>query len=126
MTTLLTIIALLTLTGLTIFQIALILGAPLGKFAWGGQHERLPKNLRIASVSSIVLYLIFAAFVASKGGVLRVIPDSQILDIGIWVFTIYFFVGIAMNAISRSKNERNLMTPVAAILAVTFLLVTIS
>lgn len=119
-------LALVTLFGLTLFQITLIFGAPLGKFAWGGGNKVLSTRFRIASAVSIVLYMSFALFVCSKMNVIDVINNQQLLNIGLWVFTIYFFVGIGMNAISRSKPERNLMTPVAAILAVSFLVVTLA
>ena len=41
---------------LAAFQVALACGAPLGRFAWGGAHTRLPASLRIASVVSILIY----------------------------------------------------------------------
>lgn len=119
-------IALFTLLGLALFQIALILGAPLGKFAWGGSNRVLPTRFRIASAISILLYILFALFACSKINIVSVITNQQLLNIGLWVFTLYFFIGIAMNAISRSKPERNLMTPIAAILAVSFLIVTLA
>ena len=37
---------------LAIFQIALAAGAPLGKYAWGGEHITLPLNLRLGALSS--------------------------------------------------------------------------
>lgn len=126
MTFLLALIALAALLGLIIFQLALIFGAPLGKYAWGGANTYLPTRLRIASSISIILYLIFAAFIVTKAGIVDVIGNSQILDIGMWVLTAYFIVGIGMNGISRSKPERNLMTPVAAILALSFFIVAAS
>ncbi|MES2876149.1 MAG: hypothetical protein V4678_01635 [Patescibacteria group bacterium] len=126
MTTLFTTVALTALAALCIFQLALILGAPLGKFAWGGANRVLPIKFRVASSVSIALYIIFSLFLVSKAGWLDVISDSRILDISMWVFSIYFLIGIAMNAVSRSKPERYLMTPVAAILAVSFLIVTLS
>jgi hypothetical protein len=126
MTELFAIIGLLTLLGLTIFQTALILGAPIGNYAWGGQKKQLPTRLRVASATSIFRYLLFATFLASKAGMLSVISDNRVLGIWMWVFTAYFFLGIVMNAISLSKPERNLMTPVAAILAVSFLVVAIN
>lgn len=113
----------LVLLGLSVFQLLLILGVPIGKFAWGGEHAVLPKRLRIASVSSIILYAIFAVFVLSKASVLELIKDNTVESIGMWVFTGYFFLGVLVNAISRSKYERLVMTPVALVLAVLFLLV---
>lgn len=119
-------LALLALGGLILFQLALIFGAPIGKFAWGGNHRVLPSRLRVASLTSIALYIAFMAFIASKAGLVDIIRPQQVLTIGMWVFTVYFFIGIGMNAISRSKPERNLMTPVAAILSVCFLVVTLA
>jgi hypothetical protein len=49
------IVACAVLAGLTVFQAALIAGAPLGRFAWGGQHDVLPAKLRIGSAVSIAL-----------------------------------------------------------------------
>ena len=40
---------------LAVFQLALVLGAPLGRFAWGGTHRVLPARLRIGSAVSIVI-----------------------------------------------------------------------
>ncbi|MEW9873186.1 hypothetical protein [Arthrobacter sp. HS15c] len=41
------------LAALAVFQAALIAGAPLGRFAWGGQHDVLPAKLRIGSATSM-------------------------------------------------------------------------
>lgn len=124
--TFLAIIGLAILLGLTVFQILLIAGRPLGDFAWGGQHKVLPTNLRIASVSSIVLYAVFAIFLASKAGIISIVPGSQLLDTMIWIFTAYFILGIPLNAISRNKKERVLMTPVVTALAIIFLVVSLA
>ncbi len=114
------------LVALSVFQLLLILGKPLGNYAWGGQHETLPRKLRVASVFSIVLYVIFSIFLASKAGLVDIISDGLFLAIAMWVLTGYFALGIILNAISRSKKERILMTPVVLLLTVIFLLVTVS
>jgi len=124
--TIVAIIGLVILLGLTVFQILLITGKPLGDFAWGGQHKVLPRNLRIASVSSIVLYVVFAIFLASKVGIINIVPSSQLLDTMMWIFAVYFILGIPLNAISRNKKERNLMTPVVIALAIIFLVVSLA
>lgn len=120
--TLIASLGLLILLGLTIFQILLIIGKPLGEFAWGGQHKVLPKKLRIASAASIVLYAIFALFLASKAGIVDIITYKPLLNVGMWVFAGYFILGIFMNFISRNKKERALMTPVALLLAIVFVI----
>lgn len=118
--------ACLVLVCLALFQLALILGVPIGRFAWGGKYDVLPDKLRIGSVISIILYIFFAVVILDKAGIIGVIGNSYAVQIAIWVITGYFFVGIAMNAISRSKPERMVMTPVALTLAVLFLAVAIS
>jgi hypothetical protein len=116
MTTAAAIIACLILAALAVFQALLIAGRPLGRFAWGGQHDVLPRNLRIGSAISIVLYAVFALVILEQGGVTDLLPEV-IDQIGIWVLAAYFTVGIIMNGISRSKPERYLMTPVCVVLA---------
>ena len=111
------------LGGLTVFQIALIQGAPIGRFSWGGAHDVLPRKLRLASLSSIFLYAIFAGYLLDKAGVANFIDNDNFVTIGMWVMTGYFMLGVIMNALSRSKPERLVMTPTAAILALSFLMV---
>lgn len=121
-----TVLGLLILLGLTIFQIALIFGAPIGDYAWGGQHKVLTTKLRIGSVTSIVAYVVFAAFLVSKAGVWPIITNPNVLNTGMWAIVGYFTLGIVLNFISRNKKERALMTPVAALLAVSFFIVALS
>lgn len=117
MTTTAAILACAVLAALAAFQLALASGAPLGRFAWGGAHERLPSRLRVASAASIVLYAVFAAILLDRAALIDVIPDGA-SRVAAWVLTGYFLLGIAMNDISRSRGERLVMTPVVALLAV--------
>ena len=110
---------------LAVFQLALALGAPLGRFAWGGQHRVLPTKLRIGSLVSIVIYALIAVLALDEVGLIDLVPDA-VSDIGMWVVFAYFVLGIPLNAISRSKPERYTMTPVVAVLAVLSLLVALS
>lgn len=119
-------LATVILAGLAIFQTALIAGAPIGRFAWGGSHNVLPMQLRVGSMISIVLYVLFALLILEKADVTNLVQSNQAVDVAMWVSTGYFFVGILANAASRSKPERNLMTPVALALAVLFLIVSLA
>lgn len=110
---------------LTIFQALLIGGSPLGNFAWGGAHTVLPAKYRVGSAVAIALYAVFSMFLLSKAGIVSIIGNSFVLQVGMWLITAYFTLGIVVNAISRSKKERYVMTPVAAALAVIFLIVTL-
>jgi hypothetical protein len=43
--------------------------------------------------------------------------ESAVISIAIWVIAGYLVLGIAMNAVSRSRPERLTMAPVSALLA---------
>lgn len=115
MTSTLALLDCLILAGLALFQVALASGAPIGRFAWGGQHDVLPARLRVGSIVAIALYAIFAAIILQRAGTLAVLPE-QVAQIGIWVVAGYLALGVAVNAISRSRPERLVMTPTALIL----------
>ncbi|MCW4386349.1 hypothetical protein OH146_11250 [Salinibacterium sp. SYSU T00001] len=119
------VLILVILAALAVFQLALIAGAPLGRFAWGGQYRVLPTKLRVGSVVSIVLYVLFAGVVLDKVGVIDVFADA-VADVAMWVLFAYFTLGILMNAISRSKPERYVMTPVCVVLAAASLVIALS
>ncbi len=105
------------LAALAVFQLALVGGAPLGRFAWGGQHVVLPTRLRIGSAVSIVVYGAVALLLLRAAGVHGLLSDG-VVDVAMWVLTGYFALGVVLNAISRSRPERLVMTPVALALAV--------
>lgn len=107
---------------LAVFQLALILGAPLGHLAWGGQHRVLPARLRVGSVVSIAVYAFIALVALDRAGLVQAFP-GQFSVVAMWVVFAYFVLGIAMNAISRSAPERWAMVPTAVALAVLSFLV---
>jgi hypothetical protein len=111
------------LAALAVFQAALIAGAPTGRFAWGGQHDVLPRRLRVGSVVSIVLYVAFALVILERAGLATIFGSPGFVQVASWVLFGYFTLGILMNGISRSKPERNTMAPVSLVLAALVLLV---
>lgn len=119
---LLAIVILLALAG---FQLALAAGAPLGHFAWGGQHRMLPISLRISSLIAILVYALILSLLLQKANFTNIWPASWI-DTGLWIITCYLTVGIGLNAMSRNRAERLMMTPVAAILAILLFIVSLS
>src|SRR5215218_5116583 len=110
-------LGLAVLGGLAVFQVLLVAGAPLGRFAWGGQSEVLPTRLRIGSAVSVVLYGVFALLMLQAAGAVTVLPRGPV-GVAIWVLAGYFTLGIVMNAVSRSRPERLVMTPLVTVLAV--------
>ena len=114
------------MAGLIVFQAALIAGAPLGHFAWGGQDRVLPVQKRLGSAISIGLYLIFAVLVLQRAGLADVIPWPGVVTVLTWVLAGYFLLGIVLNAASRSRPERWTMAPLCAVLAGLTVLVALS
>jgi len=53
---------------IAVFQLAIALGAPLGRAAWGGAHVRLPPNLRVASAVAAVIWMVAALLVLDRAG----------------------------------------------------------
>ncbi len=115
-------LACVLLSGLAVFQGLLIAGMPYGRLAWGGQHVVLPPYLRISSAVSIAIYVLVAAVVLQAAGILTLVPTG-FAAVGIWVLVGYFLLGVGMNAASRSRPERFVMTPVALLLAVACLFI---
>jgi len=104
------------LGALAVFQASLMFGAPLGRFAWGGQHRVLPTALRVGSAVSIALYALLATVVLARANMVATgVPDG-VVHTAAWVVVGYFFIGIWMNLLSRSKSERAVMAPTAAVL----------
>lgn len=100
------------------------MGKPYGHFAWGGQYEVLPVGYRVASVSSIMLYIFFMTVILNQAGVIALFDPAGWPQTAMVAITVYSFIGIGMNAISRSKPERYTMTPIVTVLALLFLYVT--
>ena len=118
-------VATLILLALSAFQIALAAGAPFGRFAWGGEYRVLPAMQRIASVVSVPIYALAASFPLQKAGLVSIWP-AGFIEPGIWTIACTLAVSIGLNAMSRSGPERMVMTPVAAVLAVLFFIVSLS
>lgn len=107
-------IILVLLGSLAIFQLLLALGKPYGQYAWGGAHKVLPMRLRIGSLISIALYVIFGLIVAGAVDWLNIFSNPYYM-----VFlAMYSTAGIFLNGISRGKKERVVMVPVSIMLAI--------
>lgn len=113
------------LAALSLFQLALIAGAPIGALAWGGQHRVLPARLRIGSAASIVIYAVLASIVLQRAEIATMLPPP-VADFGIWGVVVFSALGVIVNLISRSRPERLVMTPVAALMVVTALTVALA
>lgn len=111
------VLAVVLVTIVAVFQLALALGAPLGRAAWGGRSEAvLPTRLRIASgLAAILLYPLIALYVLASADLI----DLEWLPTGVtgmWALTGFFTLGTLANLASRSKIER-VWAPVSLVIA---------
>jgi hypothetical protein len=112
------VLATIVLVGISVVQLAAAAGRPVGRFVWGGQHQVLPRRLRIGSAVSVLLYAVMAAALIA-----RATGREGALVVVAWVLFGYFALGIVMNGVSRSPSERVAMTPACAVLAACSLVV---
>lgn len=110
-------------SGLALFQLLLASGKPYGEYAMGGFHKVLPTSFRLISVSNAFLLLAMAlAFLINAGffaDVFSFLPLTPIL----WGITIFLGLNTIANGASRSKKERNVMTPISGGIFILCLLV---
>jgi hypothetical protein len=108
------------------FQAALAAGVPWGRAAWGGRQAVLPRNLRIASVVSMIIWLGAGAIILARAGLaMTQIPDA-IAYWGTWVLVALLLVGAVVNFASSSPYERFGWAPFALVMALLTLVVALS
>ena len=96
-----------------VFQWTLVLGAPLGEYTLGGQYKgKLPRRLRVTSFFSTLVNLAIAGHYYAQTGAVRTLLNTELNEIANWALVGFFAIALSMNAISRSKKERNLWVPV--------------
>jgi hypothetical protein len=105
------------------FQVALALGAPLGRAAWGGASVELSVGLRIASAFAVAVWVFAALVVLRRAGYRVPLVASGVSRWGTWIIVGLSVLGALMNFASPSNWERFLWGPVALILGVLCLLV---
>jgi hypothetical protein len=113
--------------GVFVFQIALVAGAPWGEYTMGGRNMgRLPRSLRVGAAVSAVIMLAQAGHYLAQAGVLPPLLDSSWNSVVNWVWFGFTVAGVIVNAVSRSKKERNTWVPVLLVSAVCTLLVALN
>lgn len=109
-------VAVILLVALAVLQVLVAAGRPYGRLVWGGGHEVLPRSLRAGSALAVPVYAAIAVALVWRAGVLG--PPPRPVVVATWALMAYFALGIAVNAISRSRAERLVMTPVCVVLTV--------
>jgi hypothetical protein len=106
------------------FQVALALGAPWGRAAWGGANEgRLPGKLRVASVAAAVVWVFLSSLIFERAGHELIPLPFSVPDWVPWALFGLSLLGAVMNLASRSRLERLIWSPVSGLLAALCLVV---
>lgn len=116
-------VALAGLGLLVVFQLLLALGLPLGHLAWGGQHRRLPRTLRLASLVAAALLVGAVLCVLERAAVAHAIGSDAVARGGVWGFAALFALSTVGNLASKSDLERRTGTPLALILTVALVVI---
>ena len=101
---------------LSFFQLMLLLGAPIGQAAFGGQYDVLPANLRAICFSTIVVYFITSYAIRSRASLTKTPAKDSLVVFGTWLATLIFLFSTVANAISASVYENYIMAPIALLL----------
>jgi hypothetical protein len=103
-----------------VFQLAVALGAPLGRLTQGGGVDgALPQSGRLVAVASAVLLTAMALGLLARAGLgpLRAAPRRLVTAIA-WFTAIYAGLGVLLNLASPSQVERWTWVPVTALILV--------
>lgn len=102
-----------------LFQLALVLGAPMGEYAFGGQSPVLPAQYRFSSAVSFIVMLAISGHYVAQLGLLTPLLDAELNGIVNWVLVAFFAFSALMNNLTKSAKEKRLWggTTIAMLLA---------
>lgn len=109
-----------------LFQFALALGLPWGRFAMGGRFPgQFPPSMRVSALVQAIMLALLAAVVTIKAGL--ALPDFFIISAtAIWIVVAVSGISLVLNLITPSKWERILWAPVALVMTLSSLVVALS
>jgi hypothetical protein len=103
-----------------LFQLALVLGAPMGEYAYGGQMTgKLPIQYRVSSAVSFVLLLAIAGHYLAQLGVVPKLLSPELNQWVNWGLIGFAAAAAVMNNITKSAKEKRLWgsTTIAMLIA---------
>ncbi len=107
-------------TATALFQLALVFGAPMGEYAYGGQMPgKLPIPYRVSSAISFLLMLAIAGHYLAQLGVVPKLLSPELNQWANWGLIGFAALAAVMNNITRSVKERRLWgsTTIAMLIA---------
>ena len=117
--------------GAGVFSIVIVLsflivcGFPLGELTMGGRYKVFPKKLRIVLVMQLIIQIFFVVIILQMGGLIPFWFSENATKIICIIMAVYLSFNTIMNFISKSKKEKYIMTPLSAISAVCFYIITL-
>ena len=117
--------------GAGVFSIVIVLsflivcGFPLGELTMGGRYKVFPKKLRIVLVMQLIIQIFFVVIILQMGGLIPFWFSENATKIICIIMSVYLSFNTIMNFISKSKKEKYIMTPLSAISAVCFYIITL-
>jgi hypothetical protein len=110
----------------SLFQLALALGAPWGKIAMAGKYPgKFPNKMRIAAVFQMFILLFFIWIALVKSEKLN-LDWKGFADKMIWVVVSFSLIASVLNIITPSRWERIIWAPVCLIMLITSILIAIN
>lgn len=103
-----------------------VLGLPLGEFTMGGQHRVLPAKFRIMGAFSFVVQIFIIIILLQAGGFMGLWFSLNVTKIICFIFAVYLSLNTLMNAVSKSKKEKYVMTPLSAVTSICFWITALS
>jgi hypothetical protein len=103
-----------------LFQLALVFGAPMGEYAYGGQMPgKLPIPYRVASAVSFLLLLAIAGHYLAQLGLVPKLLSEDLNQWANWGLIGFAAAAAVMNNITRSAKEKRLWgsTTIAMLIA---------
>jgi hypothetical protein len=99
--------------GTTVFQLALVVGAPWGALTQGGRIiGALPPSARAIAALSALLLLAFVSIVRAHART----DFAPRYPRAIWIVVAYCALGVLANAVTPSPSERALWLPVVILM----------
>jgi hypothetical protein len=91
-----------------LFQLALVLGAPMGEYAFGGQSPKLPAQYRFSSAVSFLVMLAICGHYIAQLGWLAPLLEPDLNAIINWVLVGFFTLSAVVNNLTKSEKEKRL------------------
>lgn len=109
-----------------LFQLAIVLGAPVGDYSYGGQHDGvLPVKFRVVSAGSFLVMLAIAGHYLAQIGFFTPLFGGQFNTLANWSLVGFFALAALLNNITKSEKEKRVFGSLAIAMLLSAILVAI-